>query len=158
MDQIERSEEVLIALRQIIRAISIHSKKLVRNYGLTGPQIFSLKEINKYKKLPVSVLANKVSLSNATVTSILDRLAKHGYITRNKDITDRRKVLVQITIEGQKIFSKAPPLLQESFSAKFNRLEDWEQTLMISTLQRIAFMMDAKSIDAAPVLTDGDLT
>ncbi|MFN3234176.1 MAG: MarR family winged helix-turn-helix transcriptional regulator [Gammaproteobacteria bacterium] len=152
----ERSDELLISLRRIIRAISLHSKKLEQKYGLTGPQVLLLKEINLHANIPVSVLAKNVNLSKPTVTSILDRLEKKGYITRTKDLQDRRKVLVQAKANANKIFSKAPSLLQESFIENFNQLEEWEQSLMVSTLQRISSMMNAETIDAAPVLTAGE--
>ena len=43
------------------------------------------------------------------------------------------------------------------FAQEFNGLHDWEQTMIISSLQRIAQMMDAQNIDASPVLDLGKL-
>ena len=73
-NQLNKSDEVLKTLRRIIRVIDLHSKKLVQKYGLTGPQMLVLKELLSLNELPVSVLAKNVSLSHATVTSMLDRL------------------------------------------------------------------------------------
>ena len=47
--------------------------------------------------------------------------------------------------------------LQESFIKQFTKLKDWEQNMIISSLQRLASMMDAQEIDAAPVLDVGVL-
>ena len=145
-------DEVLVSLKRIIRAIDLHSKKLVANYGITGPQALVLKRIIQYKKVPSGILARDVNLSHATVTSILDRLEKQHYITRSASQDDKRKVLIEPTEQAIKIFKNAPPLLQEEFISAFNKLDDWEQTLMISTLQRIGAMMDAKNISAPPLL------
>ncbi|MDX1268522.1 MAG: MarR family transcriptional regulator, partial [Oceanisphaera sp.] len=38
----EKHEEVLVALRQIIRAIDLHSRQLSKASGLTGPQLLLL--------------------------------------------------------------------------------------------------------------------
>ena len=38
---------------------------------------------------------------------------------------------------------------------RFSALEEWEQTWLLASLQRIAAMMDAGDIDAAPVLSSG---
>ena len=46
-------------------------------------------------------------------------------------------------------------LLQENFIKQFRNLHDWEQTMIIASLERIAHMMDADHIDASPVLDTG---
>jgi hypothetical protein len=63
--------------------------------------------------------------------------------------------MVRPTEQGRETLKRAPPLLQESFSARFAQLADWEQTLLLASLQRVAALMDAERIDAAPVLTAG---
>lgn len=153
----ESVDQVLIALRRIIRAIDLHSKKLVQNYGITGPQATVLKKVIAYKEVPIGILAREVNLSQATVTSILDRLEKQGYIKRIPSQDDKRKTLIHPTASAIKIFENAPPLLQEEFISAFNKLEAWEKNLILSTLQRIASMMDAKGIDASPLLSTHDL-
>ena len=49
----------------------------------------------------------------------------------------------------------APPLLQEEVTDEFSKLEDWEQSQILSALQRVVSMMEAKHIDATPILTTG---
>lgn len=144
-------DAVLIALRRIVRSIDLHSKQLVHDYGITGPQALVLKFLINREPLPVGELARGVRLSQATVTDILDRLARRGLIERVRSETDKRCVLVTSTDTGKEVASQAP-LLQEHFVEEFKMLEDWEQTLILSSLQRAAAMMDAQTIDAAPVL------
>ncbi|MDP1574238.1 MAG: MarR family transcriptional regulator [Coxiellaceae bacterium] len=152
LDRIDIVDDVLIALRKIIRAIDLHSKKLVSKYGITGPQALVLKRIIHYGRVPSGILARDVNLSHATVTSILDRLEKHHYIARIPSKDDKRKVFIEATEDAVRIFKNAPPLLQEEFISEFRSLESWEQTQMLSTLQRMGTMMDAKNIAAAPLL------
>jgi DNA-binding MarR family transcriptional regulator len=45
------------------------------------------------------VLGAKLGLTTGSVTALLDRLAKLGYLTRSPDPTDRRKVIVSVTDE-----------------------------------------------------------
>jgi len=149
--------DVLVELRKIMRAIDLHSKKLMQACGLTGPQMILLKEIIKAERMPISALAKNVNLSHATVTSILDRLAKKQYIFRVRDSDDKRKIYVQASEEAKQVISKSPTLLQESFVNQFMKLSDWEQTLLLSSLQRIATMMKATNIDASPVLINHDI-
>jgi len=153
----DRLEQVLVSLRRVIRATDLHSKYLAKTSGLTAPQILLLQAICKLEGAAVGHLAKEVSLSQATVTSILDRLEKKGYIKRERSLVDKRKVHVQLTEYGVEILKDAPQPLQAEFSKQFNDLEEWEQTMIIAALQRVAFMMDAEHIDASPVLDIGAL-
>lgn len=152
----ETYEQVLISLRQIIRAIDLHSKKLERESGLTGPQLLILQLIGTHGEMTSGVIAREVSLSQATVTSILDRLERKGTLKRERSATDKRKVIVSLTEDGSKALEKAPTLMQESFIRTVNQLEDWEQSLILSSLQRVADMMNATALDAAPLLDSTD--
>jgi len=153
----DRLEQVLTSLRRVIRATDLHSKHLAKTSGLTAPQILLLQAIRKLEGAAIGQLANEVSLSQATVTSILDRLEKRGYIERERSTVDKRKVHVQLTEYGFEILRDAPMPLQEQFARQFNDLQEWEQTMIISALQRVASMMDAEHIDASPVLDVGAL-
>lgn len=152
-----RTDDVLIALRRVIRATDLHSKYLSKTAGLTAPQLLVLQNLRDFGELPVGELAGKVNLSQATVTSIVDRLEKKNLVQRERSQTDKRKVYVQLTDNGIQSLQSAPTPLQESFVRQFSDLHEWEQTSIISSLQRVAQMMDAQHIDAAPVLDVGIL-
>jgi len=148
----EVCDEVLVCLKRITRGIDLHSRRVVERYGLTVPQLIVLKELTSHGEMPVGRLAAAVSLSQATVTGILHRLKFRQLVVTNRDQTDRRRVLVHATQLGADTLRDAPSLLQERFVSEFRRLEDWEQTLILSSLQRVVTMMEAERIEAAPVL------
>jgi DNA-binding MarR family transcriptional regulator len=149
--------QVLISLRRVIRATDLHSKQLVKTTSLTAPQLLLLQAIRDNGDVTIGEVAKKISLSQATVTTILDRLEKRELVKRVRSTKDKRRVHVYLTDKASEILKDAPVPLQEQFSAQFNDLELWEQTMIISSLQRIAQMMDAEDIDASPVLDVGAL-
>jgi DNA-binding MarR family transcriptional regulator len=149
-------DQVIVALRRVIRAVDLHSRALVESHGLTGPQALILKALQN-GNLSAGELAIRVSLSQGTVTDILNRLEQRGLIMRMRDTQDRRRVMVVATPAGLALLEQSPPLLQERFVQRFNNLQDWEQTQLLASLQRIAAMMDAEEIDAAPVLSSGSV-
>ena len=110
----EKHDEVLIALRQIIRAIDMHSKRLIKE--------------------------------------------SRQLVLRIRSETDKRKVHATLTDAGRALLAQAPTPLQESFIQRFQALENWEQGLLLSSLQRISAMMNAGGIVAAPVLSVSPLT
>jgi DNA-binding MarR family transcriptional regulator len=145
-------EGVLVTLRQIMRAIDLHSRRLVHDHGLTGPQLVLIRELGRADVLSVGELARRVSLSQGTVTGVLDRLEKRGLVERSRSDSDRRRVLVRLTEAGFSVLGEAPSLLQDEFVARFQMLAAWEQTLILSSLQRVASMMGAEDLEAESLL------
>jgi DNA-binding MarR family transcriptional regulator len=152
----ELEDDVLVSLRRIMRATSIHSRKLGKVMGLTTPQLVVIRAIGEEGLPTASDIARAVSLSQATVTTILNRLEDKQLLTRERSAVDRRRVKVLLTDLGKQVLREAPMPLQESFSARFSRLPRWEQHQIVSSLERVATMMDAEELDAAPLLASGD--
>lgn len=154
MAQLE--DQVLVALRRIIRATDIHSRRLARDTGLTTPQLVVLRAVADATAPTVSEIARTVSLSQATVTTLLNKLESREFVSRERSKQDRRRVNVRLTRQGRKVLASAPQPLQEQFSDRFQGLETWEQYQLVASLERIANMMDAEALDAAPLLATGE--
>jgi DNA-binding MarR family transcriptional regulator len=151
----EKYEELLVSLRKVIRAIDLYSKKLNKDSGLTSPQLFVLQQIAEHDGVMVKNIASSINLSSATVTNILDRLEVRELVVRERSTIDKRKVGLHLTALGIKALENAPKPLQEHFIDRFEKLDEWEQTQLVATMQRIATMMDAEDLDAAPMLEVG---
>lgn len=152
----ERVDLVLSALRRVIRAVDLHSRQLVQSHGLTGPQALILKALGE-GSLSAGALAEQVNLSQGTVTDIVNRLEQRGLLVRLRSDSDRRRVMVELTQAGRDCLASSPPLLQDRFASRFRELDEWEQSMLLASLQRIAAMMDAGELDAAPVLSSGSV-
>ncbi len=150
-------DEILVALRRITRAIDLESKKLEKATGLTTSQLLVLDAIHKLGDPSPSAIAREVVLSQATVTSLLDRLARNELIHRTRSQVDKRQVTVTLTEKGMARTEDAPELLQAGFLKEYRKLPDWQRNMLVASLQQIAYMMDAEELDASPVLDVGDL-
>lgn len=153
----EKYEQLLISLRRVIRAIDIHSRQLNKQSGLTGPQLMVMQNISQLNAPLVKEIAQEVALSPATVTTIIDRLESRKLVIRTRSKTDKRKVHLSLSEAGQALLSSAPKPLQEHFITRYQNLEGWEQSQLLSSVERIASMMDAQELDAAPVLLVGQI-
>jgi DNA-binding MarR family transcriptional regulator len=151
-------DDILIALRRIARAIDLQSKRLLKKTGLTAPQLVVIHALRKEGQMSPSAIARAVSLSQATITSILDRLEKADLVRRERSQTDKRVVLTCLTDRGLEAAEEAPELLQAGFLREFRKLQEWEKSMLISSLQRIAGLMDAEDLDASPILDSGELS
>ena len=154
------TEGVLIAVRKIIRASDIHSNQIRRSAGLTSPQLLLLRAIREYPSESVGKLSERICLSQATVTIILDRLEADGLAMRYRSDMDKRKVHARLTDKGRLALEMAPSPLQAHFVEAFEHLKPYEQTAILSALQRVAEMMEtplAKSEALAAVPLDRTL-
>ncbi|MCC9624327.1 MarR family transcriptional regulator [Thalassospira sp. MA62] len=145
-------QDILVALRQIIRATDLHSKRVMKACGLTIPQVMVLRAIDQSRNVTVRQISSTVSLSQATVTTILNRLEQRGLAERQRSTTDKRVVHTVLTDAGREILRTAPTMLHEEFITQFDALPSWEKTQLLSSMQRVASMMDAENIDASPLL------
>ncbi len=151
-------EDLIVAsIRRIVRAIDLHSRRLVEQHGLTAPQLAILAEAQRLGDATIGALARGVHLSQPTVSGIVDRLERHGLVRRERRESDRRTVRVAVTGAGAAALRDTPSLLQDTFRRQLSALQDWERTALLSALQRIASMMDAESLDAAPYLDTGPI-
>ncbi|RZV31903.1 MAG: MarR family transcriptional regulator [Chromatiales bacterium] len=148
-------DEILIALRRIMRATDLQSQQLSRQSGLTVPQLLVMQAIAKEGSPSTSALARHIVVSQATVTRIIDRLERDGLVKREKSSKDKRVVNVRLTDAGNAKLEVAPEPLQAEFLRRYRELESWEQQMLKSSLLRVASMMDAEHLDAAPILQTG---
>ena len=151
------AEEVVTQLRRIIRATDLRAKQLARESGLTPPQFMILRAISEMGDVAISRIAREVNLTQATVTTIIDKLEDKNLVTRRRSDTDKRIVHAFLTGAGRTTLENAPTLLQSEFLERFENLEKWEQTMIVAALQRVSKLMEVESLDASPFLDIGEI-
>lgn len=147
----------LVSIRRILRVADIQAKDLAKQSGLTTSKLLVLQTIAEEGEVTIGAIANQVHLTQATITTIIDRLQEAGLVRRERATSDKRKVFVSLTDHGAQILNDAPTALHERFSEQFDALEEWEQMQIAATLKRLSHMLGAERIDAAPVLDSGQL-
>lgn len=140
-------DQVILTLRQITRAIDISSKKLLKDSGLSGPQLAVIRIIAEHEPVSIKRIATEVSLSSPTVLGILERLIQRDLVSKLRSDIDKRQSYVQITQKGHEVLAKTRDPLREKFSRQFQNLEAWEKSLILSSLQRISAMLSAEDLD-----------
>ncbi|EAR60187.1 MarR family winged helix-turn-helix transcriptional regulator [Neptuniibacter caesariensis] len=153
----DKSQDALVLLRQIIRSTDMQEKEISRLTGLTLAQLMTMQALRQIAPVTTGELAKEVTLTQATVTSILDRLEKKELITRERGLNDKRKVWISLSTNGLELMKGAPTTQQDMFTRRFDDMQDWEQSMIISALERVSFMLDAQHLDAAPMLDIGQI-
>ena len=148
----ERTRSSLIALRRILKASDQYARTLSRTTGLTSAQRVVLQIVAEAGETTPKEIAGRARISQATVTSLLDKLEGRGLARRTRGESDRRQIWVTLTEEGMQTMQSAPDALQELFATRFEALQDWEQAMIVSSLERVATLLNADAIDASPLL------
>ncbi|MFQ5702348.1 MAG: MarR family winged helix-turn-helix transcriptional regulator, partial [Acidobacteriota bacterium] len=104
-----------------------------------------------------SAIARHVHLSPSTVIGILDRLEAKGLVRRERDLKDRRLVLVSLTEQGKALVASAPSPLQDTLAEAMSALPEAGLATIAQSLDRIVEMMEIRHIDAAPILETGPI-
>lgn len=149
------TNSTLRAIRRILRATDRSGGKLFAATGLTTSQFLVLQEVDRRGEATPSTVALALQFGQATITNIADRLVAAGLLTRQRSERDKRQVIMTITEAGQATLARAPDLLQERFSDRFEALQDWEQAMLLAALERVCVLLDATDIDAAPLIETG---
>ena len=142
---------ILKSLRQIVRAIEIHSRKLEHDFHITGPQMSCLLVIRDNGPIAVTRLAAKVFLSPGTVVGIIDRLEEQHLVQRERSKKDRRLVEIGITDEGENMIGRTPHPLQGALGTALRDIPDGERLDIAVALEKLVDLMGAKEIEDIPV-------
>lgn len=152
-----RSEQALKVLRQILRQTELHARDLSRAAGLTPSQRMVLQVLEEEGECTAGTIAKRMGITQATTTTLVDRLQRNHLVNRRRGESDRRQIWIELTQEGRQRLKLAPDGLQEKFARRFDALDRWEQSMLISALERISSILDADELDTAPVLDAGKI-
>jgi DNA-binding MarR family transcriptional regulator len=87
----------------LVHGLDVRSKWMERNLGVTGPQRLVLRIVGKQPGVAASAIAEALDLHPSTLTGILARLEKRGYLTRDVDPSDRRRARFRLTPRGARV-------------------------------------------------------
>ena len=151
------AHEVLMSIRQIVRRVSEHSQELLKACGLSVPQLLCLKAVAELRaevdEVTVQRISARIQLSKATTSRLVDKLTKEGLFTSERGAHDRRRVCVSLTEAGEAQLATLPTPLQDTFVQRLEALPLEEREALLSSLKRVATLMEAHELDAAPMLT-----
>ncbi|MGH3917025.1 MAG: MarR family winged helix-turn-helix transcriptional regulator [Pseudonocardiaceae bacterium] len=92
--------ELALRVRDLIMAGDQYRHAVAAALGVGIPEAVTLDHLYHAGQLTPTAIADRLGMTTASVTGLLDRLAASGYLTRNPNPRDRRSILVTLTDEG----------------------------------------------------------
>jgi DNA-binding MarR family transcriptional regulator len=99
----------LAELRYRIRQLLSDGDAVTRAAGLEPQQylmLLMIRGLPKGKEPTIRTLAERVALKHHSAVELIDRLEGHGYVRRDRDNNDRRRVMVSLLPRGEKILEE----------------------------------------------------
>jgi MarR family transcriptional regulator, organic hydroperoxide resistance regulator len=145
--------EIIDNLRRVFQVVNEQSKKVERETGLTGPQLWAIKIIAESAPIKVSDLARRMYLHPATVVGILDRLEGRGLVMRTRSLEDRRVVEIDLTEQGKELVTQSPEVVQGLLVKGLEPLSDEKLIHISDGLEQLVKILGAKEIPPKLILS-----
>lgn len=114
-------------------------ERILNQIGLSQGRFLTLIVMNRTPSEAInpSTLADKLGVTRATMTGLLNGLRKQGLIERQIHPEDRRKVGVLLTDSGHRILDKILPDYYRRFAKLTTYLDEGERQTLISLLKKV---------------------
>ena len=99
--------QICFAVYSAAHAFNRVYKPLLDRLGLTYPQYLVMLVLWERDDVPVKDIGDKLFLDSGTLTPLLKRLEKLGFVARRRDPDDERSVRIGLTAEGRALKAKA---------------------------------------------------
>ena len=140
--------ESMQSLRRISKAIQDYSQEVSKKFGITGPQLWALKTICVNGSLSLGELSKMMYLHPSTISGVVDRLEKKGYVLRDRVQEDRRVVKVPLTPKGKKLVKRAPNPIQGKMVYGLRKLEARNLNFIYAAIQKLVEIMAVQDVKA----------
>ncbi|NLW15947.1 MAG: MarR family transcriptional regulator [Erysipelothrix sp.] len=127
----------LIVLFKAQQSLVYNVKVSLKDSVLTVNEFTVMEALSTKKELVTQELAGKILIPNSSLTYVLDILEEKGYLSRRKDENDRRRQIVSLTKEGQRVFDEIYAQHFEYMENIFSVLSDEEQETLTTLLKRV---------------------
>ena len=147
--------DILIKLRKIVRSINLESKRVEKEQGVSIPQLLCLKFLAEQEdyKTNAGKLKGFLNLNASTITGIISRLEKKGYVAKLPKPSDKRITLISLTSSGMELLQNAPVTFQQKLSEKLKELPPEKLKIIVEGIDLLTELMEVDELDASPIVT-----
>lgn len=126
------------------------SKWMARRFGLTGPQRFALRVIGREPDLSAGRLAGILKVHPSTLTGILQRVERRGFLMRRVDQGDRRRVRLELTPSGRAVTASSGGSIEDLVAGVLRRASPGKLTATTGVLKAMVHALESGAAPARP--------
>lgn len=140
-DRLNSADTLGRMLGEIVKALHRQFKKQFNEFAggqaLTVPQLFLLRQLVQSGPSSISDLAEKLNLANSTVSGIVDRLERDGFVSRTRDKVDRRIVYVHLTEHAERFKAQVPEFQKKFLTELLQGVDEVTLQDMLTSFGRL---------------------
>ncbi len=145
---------IVQGLRRVTRAIQLYSQDVQRSFGLTGPQLWTLKILLREDGQSPNRLASALAVDQSSVSGLLKRLEQRSLITRTRSTDDLRSVRIHLTPEGRELAQRAPEAAQGRLLHGLRAMSDSRVRTLRRAIDTLVASMEAGDLEARFFFSD----
>jgi len=139
--------DLIYAISDIQKFVSRMMVKETIKENLTLQQSAVLRIIANSGPIQMNRIGRELLTTAANITSLIDRLEKKGLVQRTENKADRRKIEIQLTPDGKKIFETAAARYRENIQESFDLLTSAEKKDLLRLLIKLSDEISRREID-----------
>ena len=105
--------------------------------GLSITEIHTIEAIGYDERNPMNVIAGRLEVTLATLNTAVGKLVEKGYVTRERDETDRRKVMVSLTKSGRAAYRAHRVFHKKMVEEALSGLTPEEERIFLSAIGKV---------------------
>lgn len=121
--------------------LELLSKRMLARLGVTGPQRLVLRLVGMHPAISAGGIAAGARLHASTLTGMLERLQRRGFITRDRDIGDARRAQFRLTPEGERVAAVTVGTVEAAMTASLAGLSPADGAVVRRWLEDFALAL-----------------
>lgn len=141
VEDTKQSLKLYIVMSRAMKAINEQTTKFFQDNGL-NPTEFAVLELLFHKgRQPLQQIGSKILLASGSITYVVDKLEKRGYLARIHCPTDRRVTYAEITDAGNAFMAELFPLHEQQMHELVSALSPDEKETAIELLKKLGLSL-----------------
>lgn len=124
-------QELETALRKSSAQGTLFAQAVADHAGISSSDMDCMDFINMEGRMTAGRLAELTGLTTGAITGVVDRMEKAGFVRRERDDSDRRKVFITPVPERQADIGRFYVLMQRAMQELLSRYTDAELKLLV---------------------------
>lgn len=128
-------QEIVASLYLAFKKMQKCFYDIAQSYGIAPAQLGALRKLWKNDGMTNTELGEQLFLKTSTVTALIDRMERDGYVFRERNKEDRRVINLWLTEKGKELKDRLPDLesvMREKLKEKFSEPELRELTRLLN--------------------------
>lgn len=139
----------MAAWRRLLQAVRRRDRLAERTTGLTGAQLFALRQLAAHPGATVGELATLTATDASSASVVANRLLQKGLVTRIRDATDQRRWRLVLTDAGRACLRDAPDSADARLEEALAALPTADRLELVQRLRSLAASLDLDPADGA---------